>query len=242
MISSYFSSGADQHRRRSGRTCSSRWRWRIRSRSRRCRGSGAAWRCCDGRSSRSRRRRDWAPTVSGLCRCGSRKARSGTLSGILRMPSMSSEKQSSRVGTSRQQLEGAAHHGGARHFAEGADMRQARRTIAGFEQHFVLCPCVSHAREDLAGFLKRPGLAFKSGGTKGGIDGHFGHSPNQGACFTDAARKVNRQSANLGCDRGRAQTRAPGMPHQPRLAAGRRAPRGLPIRKRLTLTVAKTRA
>jgi hypothetical protein len=35
-------------------------------------------------------------------------------------------------------LEGAAHHGGARHLAEGADMRQARGPIARLEQHVSL--------------------------------------------------------------------------------------------------------
>ena len=46
--------------RRTCRSCSSRSRWRTRTRSRRCRGSGAASRCCDARSFRSRRRRGWA--------------------------------------------------------------------------------------------------------------------------------------------------------------------------------------
>ena len=54
-------------------------------------------------------------------------ARSGTLSGILRMPSMSSEKHRSLVATlfSVRTLEGVADHGGARHFAESPYMRQA---------------------------------------------------------------------------------------------------------------------
>src|SRR6266481_9992948 len=33
---------------------------------------------------------------------------------------------------------GMAHHGGARDLAEGTDVRQARRTIAGLEHHLVL--------------------------------------------------------------------------------------------------------
>ncbi len=37
-----------------------------------------------------------------------------------------------------QHAEGVAHHGGARHLAEGADMRQARGAVAGFEDHLVL--------------------------------------------------------------------------------------------------------
>ncbi len=55
---------------------------------------------------------------------------------------MSSEKQSSRVGTrsARQEAEGGAHHGRARDLAERADMRQARRAVAGLEQDLVLAP------------------------------------------------------------------------------------------------------
>ncbi len=34
--------------------------------------------------------------------------------------------------------EGVAHHGGARHLAEGADMRQAGGAVAGLEDHLVL--------------------------------------------------------------------------------------------------------
>jgi hypothetical protein len=57
------------------------------------------------------------------------------------MPSMSSEKQSSRVGTlSGEHAEGVAHHGRARHLAERADMRQARGAVAGLEQALFL-PC-----------------------------------------------------------------------------------------------------
>ncbi len=36
-----------------------------------------------------------------------------------------------------QHAEGVAHHGGARDLAEGADMRQAGRAVAGLEQHLV---------------------------------------------------------------------------------------------------------
>ncbi len=54
---------------------------------------------------------------------------------------------------------GMAHHGGARDLAEGADMRQARRAIAGLEDHLVL-GAAGEARDDLARFLERPGIAL----------------------------------------------------------------------------------
>ena len=41
--------------------------------------------------------------------------------------------------------EGVAHHRGARHLAEGADMRQARRAVAGLEDHLVLGLALSRA-------------------------------------------------------------------------------------------------
>ena len=46
--------------------------------------------------------------------------------------------------------EGVAHHGGARHFAEGADMRQAGRAVAGFENDFVLRRASSAAQRSCA--------------------------------------------------------------------------------------------
>ena len=59
---------------------------------------------------------------------------------------------------SRQRLEGAAHHGGARHFAEGADMRQARGAIAGLEQHFRLARAASPASSSLRASSKGQAL------------------------------------------------------------------------------------
>ena len=53
--------------------------------------------------------------------------------------------------------EGVAHHRGARHLAEGADMRQAGRAVAGLENHFVLRPALE-PRDDLARLLERPGV------------------------------------------------------------------------------------
>ncbi len=40
-----------------------------------------------------------------------------------------------------QQAEGGADHGGARHLAEGADMRQPRGAVAGLEQYRTLAGC-----------------------------------------------------------------------------------------------------
>ena len=95
--------------------------------------------------------------VSGLPRCGASISLLGTLSGTLRSPSMSSEKQNSRVGTSLRPLEGLAHHGGAHDLAERADMRQARRAVAGLEQHIALGRrFAADAGDELAGFFERP--------------------------------------------------------------------------------------
>ena len=52
---------------------------------------------------------------------------------------------------------GVAHHRGARHFAERADVRQTGRPIAGLEDHLVLGPLVQPG-DDLARFLERPSV------------------------------------------------------------------------------------
>ncbi len=75
---------------------------------------------------------------------------------------MSSEKQRSRVGTVSpvRTPEGGPDHGGAGDLAEGADMRQAGRAVAGLEDD-VGARCslaVAEARDDLAGLLERPCL------------------------------------------------------------------------------------
>ena len=70
----------------------------------------------------------------------------------------------------RHGLEGAAHHGGARHFAEGADMGKARGAVAGFEQHFRLGRlALLDPRQKFPRFLERPGAAFKGGSGKDGV-------------------------------------------------------------------------
>ena len=89
--------------RRSARSYTSRSSSRIRSRSRSRRGSGAASRCCDGRSSRTCRRDRECGSAAGPD-AGAASPGSGMLSGTLRSPSMSSEKQKSRVGRSDRRL------------------------------------------------------------------------------------------------------------------------------------------
>jgi hypothetical protein len=57
---------------------------------------------------------------------------------------------------------GVAHHGGARDLAEGADMRQAGRAIAGLEQHITLVRRrAPGARHQLARLLEGPGLRLQ---------------------------------------------------------------------------------
>ena len=58
-----------------------------------------------------------------------------------------------------QHAEGMTHHGGARHFAESADMRQAGRAVTGLEDHFVLRPLLQPG-DDLARLLERPGAGL----------------------------------------------------------------------------------
>ncbi len=53
-------------------------------------------------------------------------------------------------------FERAAHHAGARDLAEGADMRQAGRAVAGLEQHALLTAGF-HAFDELSRLFERPG-------------------------------------------------------------------------------------
>jgi hypothetical protein len=62
----------------------------------------------------------------------------------------------------RQKAEGRAHHGGAGHFAERADMGQARGTIAGLEQGFALAR-LFEPFDDLARFFEWPGAGILRG-------------------------------------------------------------------------------
>ncbi len=58
-----------------------------------------------------------------------------------------------------QHAKGVADHGGAGDLAEGADMRQARRAVAGFEQHLVLRAFLQ-PRDNGLGLLERPGVGL----------------------------------------------------------------------------------
>src|SRR6478672_6969526 len=51
------------------------------------------------------------------------------------------------------------YHGGARDLAEGPDMRQARRPVAGREQHLVL-GLVLEPHNDRLRLLERPGVGL----------------------------------------------------------------------------------
>ena len=99
--------------------------------------------------------------VSGLPKCSRSMSWFGTLSGTLRKPSMSSEKATSLVGTSRHHLEGLPHPTRARNFTECPDMRQARGAVAGLEQHFIYRAARGatrfDARNQFARLLEGPG-------------------------------------------------------------------------------------
>ena len=79
----------------------------------------------------------------------------------------------------RQDLECMAHHGGAGHLAEGADMGQARGAIARLEEHFRLAGFFD-AGDEFARLLEGPGgrgqrsvvKRKKPGGRRGGVS-HF---------------------------------------------------------------------
>ena len=66
--------------------------------------------------------------------------------------------------------EGVPNHRCARHLAEGADMRQAGRPVAGLEQDGLGEVLVLVAGNDLLGFLERPCLAFGGGREHLGIE------------------------------------------------------------------------
>ena len=57
----------------------------------------------------------------------------------------------------------AAHHGGAGDLAEGADVRQSRRAVAGFEQHRFIARPPLQTIDYLLGFEKGPGFAGQGG-------------------------------------------------------------------------------
>ena len=58
-----------------------------------------------------------------------------------------------------------AHHGGARHLAEGADMRQAGGAVAGLEQHLAIEAAALRALDQLARLLEGPALETRAAST-----------------------------------------------------------------------------
>ena len=71
--------------------------------------------------------------------------------------------------------EGVTHPGGARHLAEGADMRQARRPVAGFEQRLALARG-GNTVGNLLRLLERPCLGKRSrAGWRGTVADCIGH-------------------------------------------------------------------
>ena len=82
----------------------------------------------------------------------------------------------------RQGVEGVADHGGAQHFVERADMRQARRTIARLEQDRCTARlAIGIAFEELASFLIGPGLGLESGRAKFVCHGFASGKPGRDA-------------------------------------------------------------
>jgi len=74
---------------------------------------------------------------------------------------MSSEKQDKpRPHIGAQLLERMPHHGGARHLAERADVRQARGAVAGLEQHLAFGPRFSSRFRSFLASSKGQALEF----------------------------------------------------------------------------------
>ena len=105
----------------------------------------------------------------------------GNLAQAVHVVGKSDEPRLDRVGG--EHAEGVAHHRGARHLAERADMRQAGRAVAGLEDDLVLRVPLQ-PRHDLARFLERPGVRLL--GERAQIrwifDRHGGHCYVVGPC------------------------------------------------------------
>ena len=82
--------------------------------------------------------------------------------------------QPRRDGAVGQHLKGVTHHRGARDLAERADMRQTGRAVTGLEHHLLLARFLQ-PRDELLGFLERPGGRDAGGFDQRGFEsGHFG--------------------------------------------------------------------
>ena len=89
-----------------------------------------------------------------------------------------------------QQFESPPDHGGARHLAKGADMRQARWPITGLEQHLFFARALD-PRHQLPRLLEWPGLGCLGGIAKGVIGGHGNISGDIAASLGRAPIIVN---------------------------------------------------
>ena len=108
-------------------------------------------------------------------------------------------EQPRRDAVVRQHAKGVAHHGRARHLAEGADMRQARGAIARLEEHVGLAGALDPSHE-FPRFLERPGLrlhgSVKEGKRRGGgrRRGRHGRSPVERRGGRHARRPAKRRA------------------------------------------------
>ncbi len=127
--------------------------------------------------------------------------------------------QPCRPGAAGHGLESLAHHGRARHLAEGADVRQPRRPVAGLEDHRTIQTFVrlqrlvrlalldqgqrlflrrrvldarfDKPRDQVAGLFERPGAA---GIGERGRNGHVKVHKNRPKPLSPAPRCVNRHA------------------------------------------------
>ncbi len=93
-----------------------------------------------------------------------------------------------------QDVERVADHGRARDLAERADVRQARRAIAGLEEHVLLSRPL-HTRHELARFLERPCLRLPGGVGKRKRRGGGRRRGRHGRNPVRSARRPSRKAA-----------------------------------------------
>ena len=164
---------------------------------------------------------------------GARSSALGTLSGTLRSPSMSSLNAISRVGRAGQLFIGMADEGRPKHFVEGADVRQARWAVAGFEDDGRAARlAVGKALQQLARFLIRPGLGLHRGGTKACRVqircSSVLEAPMSGSGRSFASSRASRNPCgNLACRRVRRRARG----------AARRSDRAEPPKRRTSCSM-----
>ena len=131
----------------------------IRTRTRTYRGTAATSRCYGHRSCRMRRRTDQAPMSAASACARPASLDWGTLSGTLRIPSRSSEKQISLVGISEITSNARRTIVVRKHLSERPDMRQAAGAVTRLEQHMTLLRWrLLIAFRNAARLFERPGL------------------------------------------------------------------------------------